>query len=127
MEMDDLPIRATFNNHERIAPRQVYRLVRRNAHNRVEASHDNGRIRDLQDRMFAKGRSIFSAAEHTLKILAYPFWRSNERFAASADHHSISRVKFNDAVEVRTSECIGPCFHDLQRFLFWACIYSRRK
>src|SRR6187397_1112863 len=113
MEMDDLPIRATFNNHERIAPRQIYRLVRRNAHNRVEASHDNGRIRDLQDRMFTEGRGIFSAAEHTLKIPAYPFWRSNERFAARADHHSIGRVEFDNAVDVRISECSGPFFHDL--------------
>ena len=73
MEMDDLPIRATFSNDERIAPRQIYRLVRHNAHNRIEAGHDNSRIRDLQDRMFAEGWSIFSAAEHSLKILAYAF------------------------------------------------------
>src|SRR6478752_1266013 len=107
MEMDDLPIRATFGNDERIAPRQIYRLVRRNAHNRVEASHDNGRIRDLQDRMFAEGGGILSAAEHTLKILAYPFWRSNERFAAGANHNNIGRVKFDDAVDVGISECTG--------------------
>src|SRR4051794_23584536 len=114
MEMDDLPIRATFSNDERIAPGQTYRLLRHNARNRVEASHDNGRIRDLQDRMFPEGGSIFSAAEHTLKILSHPFWRSNKRFAAGADHHGVGRVKFDDAVDVRISECIRPFFNDLQ-------------
>ena len=72
MEMDDLPIRATFSDHERIAPRQIYRLVPHDADNRVKASHDNGRIRDLQDRMFAEGRSVLSAAEHSLKYLRIP-------------------------------------------------------
>src|SRR4051794_31059636 len=100
MEMDDLPIRVTFSNDERIAPRQINRLVRYKAYNRVEASDHNRRIRDLQGRMFAEGRSIFSAAEHTLKILAYPFWRRNERFAAGADQHSIGCVEFDDAIEV---------------------------
>src|SRR6478735_658728 len=127
MEMDDLPIRATFSNDERIASRQVYRLVRRNAHNRVETGYHHGRIRYLQDRMFAESRSIFSATKHSFKIPAYALWRGNERFAAGADHHGIGRVKFDDAVDVRISECIGPFFHDLQRILFWSCIRARRK
>ena len=56
MEVDDLPIRRTLGNDERIASCEIERLVGENADDGVEARHDNGGIRDLQHGMFAKRR-----------------------------------------------------------------------